>query len=98
MTNNGVVSSTESREPKFFYGYIIVIAAFFITMVAYGTQYSFGVFFKPLLTEFSWTRAMTAGAYSLYMVLHGFFSIVAGRLNDRFGPRLVVTVCRPKEY
>jgi len=62
-------------------------------MVAYGTQYSFGVFFKPVLTEFGWTRAMTAGAYSLYTILHGFFCIVAGRVSDRFGPRLVVTGC-----
>ena len=62
-------------------------------MMVYGAQYSFGVFFKPLLAEFGWTRAVTSGVYSLYMVLQGFLGIIAGRLTDRFGSRLVVTVC-----
>ncbi|MFC1904776.1 MFS transporter [Chloroflexota bacterium] len=83
---------TENRKPRFFYGYIIVVAAFFIMAVMSGTQYSFGVFFKPLLAEFGWTRGMTAGAYSMFMILHGFLFILTGRLNDRFGPRLIMTV------
>ena len=62
-------------------------------MIVWGTQYSFGVFFKPVLTEFGWTRAATSGAYSLNVILTGLFGIVAGRLSDRFGPRLVVTFC-----
>lgn len=62
-------------------------------MTALGAQYCFGVFFKPVLNEFGWTRAATSGAYSLYGVSFGFFSIFTGRLSDRFGPRLVITVC-----
>ena len=61
-------------------------------MIVWGTQYSFGVFFKPISNEFGWTRAATSGAYSLSMVLIGAFGIFSGRLSDRFGPRLVVTV------
>ncbi len=83
----------DDRKPKFFYGYVIALAGFFTTAVAYGALYSFGVFFKPLISEFGWTRAATSGAYSLFMFLHGLSSIVAGRLNDRFGPRLVLTAC-----
>ncbi len=83
----------ESVKPKFFYGYIVVLAAFVIMVVMWGGIYSFGVFFTPLLTEFGWTRAETSGAYSLFMVLHGLFCIVTGRLNDRFGPRIVITTC-----
>jgi len=80
-----------NKKPKFFYGYIIVIAGFLIMMIAFGTQYSFGVFFKPILNEFGWTRAETSGPYSLYMITYGVFCVVTGRLCDRFGPRLVVT-------
>lgn len=61
-------------------------------MIVWGSQYSFGVFLKPVLTEFGWTRSATAGAYSLNYILFGLFGIFSGRLSDRFGPRLVVTV------
>jgi len=84
---------TENRQPRVFYGYVVVAAAFLVMAVMWGTQYTFGVFFKPLLAEFGWTRAMTSGAFSLSLVLTGLLSIVTGRLTDRFGPRLVVTVC-----
>jgi MFS family permease len=79
------------RQPKFFYGYIEVIAGFLILVSMYGTLYSFGVFFKPVLTEFGWTRAITSGAYSLCFLLSGVVAIAAGRLNDRFGPRAVMS-------
>lgn len=81
------------RKPDFFYGYIIVLAGFIIMVVSWGTFYTFGVFFKPLLTEFGWTRAITSGAFSLCSLLLGILAIIVGRLNDRFGPRLVVTAC-----
>ncbi|MBM4324850.1 MAG: MFS transporter [Deltaproteobacteria bacterium] len=79
------------RQPKIFYGYIVVIAGFLILMSMYGTLYSFGVFFKSVLKEFGWTRAMTSGAYSLCFLLSGAVAIATGRLNDRFGPRIVMS-------
>jgi MFS family permease len=81
----------EKRQPKIFYGYMVVIAGFLILVSMYGTLYSFGVFFKSVLKEFGWTRAMTSGAYSLCFLLSGGVAIAAGRLNDRFGPRIVMS-------
>ncbi len=69
----------------------MVVAALLVMMIATGALYSFGVFFKPVLTEFGWTRAATSGAYSLCILILGSLGIVMGRLNDRFGPRIVVT-------
>jgi len=83
----------DTRNPKFFYGYIIVAAAFVMLTVMGGTYYSFGVFFTPLLTEFGWTRAMTSGAFSLCIMLEGVLGIVMGRATDRWGPRMVITLC-----
>lgn len=80
-------------KKSFFYGYIIVSAALLIMFIAGGSQYTFSVFFKPVLNEFGWTRAATSGAYSLNMILSGIMSIVAGRLCDRLGPRIVLTAC-----
>ena len=77
----------------FYYGYIVVLVAFFILAVLWGTYSSFGVFFEPLLSEFGWTRAMTAGAFSLSNLLFGLFCIVTARLCDRFGPRRVIGAC-----
>ena len=80
-------------KPRFFYGYIVVTVALLIVLVGFGANSTFGIFFTPLLNEFSWTRAITAGAFSLSWIMHGLFSIVMGRLNDRFGSRLVMTAC-----
>lgn len=93
ITNHEVPPLTESKKPRFFYGYVVAVAAFFIMVIYAGTWYSFGVFFKPLAAEFGWTRAVTAGAYSTFLFLTGLLFMVTGRLNDRFGPRLVVTIC-----
>jgi len=76
-----------------FYGYICVAAAATVMMLTFGSLYSFGVFFKPFLAEFGWSRAETSGAFSLSFFLQGLMGIPMGRLNDRFGPRFVTTLC-----
>ena len=78
---------------KFWYGHLIVAGSLCITTVIWGAYHSYGVFFKPISIEFGWTRASTSAALSIAAVLIGVFAIVIGRLNDRFGPRLVVTAC-----
>jgi MFS family permease len=85
-------SKQRIKEGRFFYGHIILAVSFLILMIVYGAQYSFGVFLKPVLTEFGWTRAVTAAAYSINFMSWGLWSILIGRVADRFGPRLVVTV------
>ena len=86
-------SRLHNTAPRFFYGYVIVVLAFVILMVSWGLYAVFGVFFNPLLDEFHWTRAMTSGAFSLSMLLHGVVGILMGALADRFGSRVVVTFC-----
>ncbi len=76
-----------------FYGHTIVAAGFTIQLMMWGAFNTFGVFLKPLSLHFGWSRALTAGAYTLNTVLFGVLGILTGRLVDRFGPRLVVTVC-----
>ncbi|MBW1785160.1 MAG: MFS transporter [Deltaproteobacteria bacterium] len=75
------------------YGYVVVAAAFLMMVVLWGAFYSYGVFFKPLLMEFGWTRATTSGAFSICTITFGLLGTVIGGLNDRFGPRLVMTFC-----
>ena len=83
--------SGKNKRGRLFYGYIVVAGAFLIQAVTFGTINSFGIFFVPLSAEFGWTRAVTSGPRSLSAFLTGLVSIVAGRLNDKFNPRLVIT-------
>lgn len=82
-----------AAKSGFFYGWVIVaVSAILLTMYA-GTMYSFGVFFKPLVAEFGWTRAATSGVYSTFTICHGAFAILMGWLADRFGPARVMALC-----
>jgi MFS family permease len=77
---------------RFFYGYIIVIISFLVMMVILGLQTSFGIFFKPIIDALGWTRTVTSGAFSLSQIAGGIACIVLGWLNDKYGPRVSVTL------
>jgi MFS family permease len=77
---------------SYFYGYNIVAAGFAIQAVSIGAMFAYGVFFKEFQTEFGWSRAMISGASSLAFLMMGAGGILAGRLNDRIGPRVLLVV------
>jgi len=80
------------KKSYYSYGYVIAAACFGIQAIGVGTYVSYGVFFNPLVSEFGWSRAAISGASSLAFFLMGLFGILVGRLNDRMGPRIVMTV------
>jgi MFS family permease len=90
--SNPAMHESSSDRPGVFYGYVIVAAGCFSMALIFSVHYAFGVFFKPLSASFGWTRAMTAGAFSLVWITQGLLSIVMGGLNDKFGPRVVLTI------
>lgn len=75
-----------------YYGWVVVGVIFLAQLSTFGLVYSFGVFFKPLASEFHWSRAVTAGAFSAYAIIHDILAPVAGRITDRFGPKLVTAL------
>ncbi len=68
-----------------------ILAALTVVLVGfYGTQLCFGVFLKPILEEFGWMRATVSGAMSIMAGLGGLLGIVAGRLTDKYGARVLI--------
>jgi len=79
-------------KDKLFYGWVVVLAFFIINIIAQGTRFSFGVFFKALASEFGLTRAETSGVYSVYMLLSCILGIVSGWAADKFSLRILISL------
>jgi MFS family permease len=87
------LKQVQGKKHQFFYGYIVAAACFVTWFIGWGSYgICFGLFFKPLLIEFHWTRAETSLAYSLSLLLQATMGITTGWLTDRMGPRIVVTI------
>jgi OFA family oxalate/formate antiporter-like MFS transporter len=82
----------QAKAPRFFYGWVVVAAAFCVALVAYGVQYSFGIFIDPLTEDFGWSVALVSGAASLFMFSRGALAIFTGWVTDRYGPRIIVAI------
>jgi MFS family permease len=72
------------------FGWLIVGLSALLMGGFWGSQGSFGVFLKPLIAEFGWTRSVTSGAMSAVMLVYGFISILMGRLTDKYGARMIL--------
>jgi MFS family permease len=85
------MASAQKDTSRFFYGYVIVLVSFALQALGWGLFNSFGVFFKPLLAEFAWPRAVVSSAISISILVAGIAGVLQGRLSDRFGPRITMT-------
>lgn len=56
--------------------------------LALGSLYAWSVFVLPLEREFGWTRAQTSWTFTIAIVAFAATFVVAGRLQDRRGPRV----------
>ncbi len=75
---------------RFFYGWVVVGVCFLTLAVTYAISHGFSIFYVAILQEFGWTRADTAGAYSLNRIANGLSSPLGGVLIDRWGPRRLI--------
>ncbi len=92
-TQTPIPTSTSSDSAfTFYYGWIILVGGFLILVVDGGVRFSFGILVKPLTVEFGWDRGTIAFAYTLNMLVFGFAQMMAGKILDRFGPRLLFSL------
>ncbi len=80
------------KKPWAFYGWVIVAVTFVTLVLGYTIRNTFSVFYPAIVEEFGWGRGNTALMFSIALLVYGFVAPWAGRLVDRFSPRLVLPV------
>ena len=80
-------SEAALRNPRIFYGWFVVSAAFAVTFVGFGCAYTFSAFVEPLQRDFGASRGSVSLVFSLAGFLYFGLGIVSGPLGDRFGSR-----------
>jgi hypothetical protein len=68
---------TPRAEPRIFYGWWVVAAAFAITFLGFGSAYTFSAFLEQLQRDFGASR----GSVSLVFSLAGFFYFGLGIIS-----------------
>lgn len=81
-----------SANGGLYYGWVILFVSYMIMFFTAGLSQAFGVFLVPMTSDFGWDRSSFALALSIFAVVSGIVPPVAGRLADRYGPRIVLTV------
>lgn len=78
------------RRRGLYYGWVVVAISLVVGLVLSGMRFTFGVFFKPLESEFQLSRATTSSIMSLNLLVGFLVCIGVGWALDRYGPKLVV--------
>jgi len=81
-----------SVKQGIFYGWVIVIAAFTILFITSGINFSYGVFYLPIIGEFGWTRGLTAGVVMVAGLIYAVTLPFTGFLADRYDYRWIMVV------
>src|SRR5262249_60218605 len=68
------------REPRLFYGWIVLGAAATTICIAMGAMFSLAVYFKPIEDTMRWSRTGISGIAGLNWLAMGVGSLVWGRL------------------
>ena len=80
------------RLKRLHYGWVTVVIAACILVIYAFALFTFGVFLRPMTVAFNWERGVLSGALSVAILLAGFLAIVSGRLGDKYGPRVLLTI------
>ena len=80
-----------SRAPRFFYGFHVVTACFFILFLCWGMVLNtFPIFVKPMTVDMNWGRGALSLALLMGSVGSALAAPLAGVLIDRIGAKPVM--------
>lgn len=86
ISGNGKTEQTKLRITAL----LFVLVAFLTLAINYGSRGAFGLFLKPLGSEFGASRGTVSSILSINMIVYACVAFFTGYLNDRLGPRIVL--------
>jgi MFS family permease len=86
--------NSASPAPKgIYFGWYLVAACFVILFFNAGARFAIGVAFKPIISEFGWSRGQVSMAFMVQMIVFAVSLSVTGWFFDRYGPKKVIIIC-----
>ena len=82
--------SDKSLRKGLFYGWYVIAALFFVTLLAIGSRQGFGVFVETWEKDWGVSTATVSIAASVGWLVNGLSQPLFGRLTDLYGGRKVV--------
>lgn len=79
-------------DRKVFWGWFVVAGAFAVLSISYGSKYSFGIFVKPMFSEFHWPMSAISLGASINFFMYAAGGILSGWLLDRMAPKWIMTI------
>jgi sugar phosphate permease len=81
------------KLPKVFFGWWTVLSGSLLSAWGIGFQvHGFSALFKPIASEFGFSRAATSVAPSIARLVGGIEAPLVGGFVDRFGPRILIII------
>ncbi len=80
------------RLGRVHYGWIMALISAGIMAACSLSVYTFGVFLEPLEARFGWDRGPLSLAPSIAYIVAGFLAMGTGKLSDKHGPRVLVSL------
>ncbi|MFO8165810.1 MAG: MFS transporter [Desulfatiglandales bacterium] len=82
----------EQNTTGIFYGWFAMGACFAVMLTQGGTMWTFGVFLKPIVQDFQWSRAQVSSGYTAFLIGYVISVIMTGSLADRYPPGPILLV------
>ena len=90
MTSSVEADSGTEPEGDPVQGWVMVGVCFVLGGLAFGVLGSVGVFLKPLVAEFGWSRGQTAFGYSMLSFASAIMGVAWGYVADRYGSERLI--------
>jgi OFA family oxalate/formate antiporter-like MFS transporter len=87
-----MVKELTLKDKRIKYRAWIVLAAATGINLTFGINYSWSIIKKTLVTDWQWTNVDASLPYTVYSTTFALVMVFAGRMQDKMGPRIVVTL------